>query len=302
MLKNYKVENHPYSTGFFSLDNINSNLPLLQKLFESLPSEEIYTLFENISKKEKELIEYINYDYNHKIYEALMETTFKNQAELLSDKITQEFKSRDMLLTYYSLLFYVHDLDVHINKEILNNSDKGGVINVLHFDLYHLVPFILGKYVNRELIFYADGGALERTLAIAFVFNPNLKKRVTILPMEYKSVIKAMRKVKRGALLFIMPEINTSSTKKRDPLVVDFFENKVIAPIGAQKIAEKCDVPVYVSYFNRESMVLSIQKIKQSKCAEEMTRELWVQIQVIIKKAPHKWSMWEKWNDIKWVC
>lgn len=298
MLKKFEIDKNPFSTGTFALDNINDEISLYKKLSLLLKEETLLELFAAINKNEQHLVEYIYYDYRHKIYEALMETSLKQCANTLSDKIVDEFKNRDMYFLYYSLLISENKININFEKEMINKTDKGAVVNVLHYDIYQIVPLIMSKNLDRELIFYADGGALDRIMNLIIHLNPKIKSKITILPLEYSSVIKAMRKVKKGGILFIMPEINPNKAKNNFKRI-RFLGTEIFVPVGSVRISYKCAVPSYLAYFDRDENRLYLNSVEVTENEGSTVKKLWNEIEEIIKNKPEKWSIWEKWNDIR---
>lgn len=302
MIRRYRHEKNPFSTGFFSMENYINNIDMFDNLAKNLSNEELYDLFIGINKSQNNLIEYIYYDYKNYIYEALTDTVLEDQANDLSNEITDKFMKRDMDFVYYSLLLKHNRVNYEIDNSDFLYDDKGYVINFLHYSIFHLVPYLIATNTEKEVIMYANKDGINYVYRVMKWMNYDQTKNITMLPVDYKSAITSMKKVKNGALLLILPEIDRGGNKANKEVHGEFLGQKINFPIGAQKIAEVTKSEIKLSYLDidkNSTMKLKVESIENVLNTKMDTIKLWSAIERVVTKKPSQWTIWEMWRDIK---
>ncbi|HCN60708.1 MULTISPECIES: hypothetical protein [Mammaliicoccus] len=297
----YKLSDREYKDRFFSTENFVSKYEIFYNLLNNLNNEELYRLFNSINDSQNTLIEHNFYDYKHKVYNNIFNFEFSLDKQYIAKEMSNYLKTREMNIAYYMLLIGKGNIDISLDNSLLHR-EEGCVVNLIHYGLYQIVPYIFAKNTEKDIIIYANTEITKALIKMMCVIEKKVPKNLIILSLEYKSVIKAMKMVKRGAILIVMPEIDLGSSQKKqeNKAKINFFGKKLLVPIGTQKIASKTGVDSYSLCIEEQQskILVDISKININSDVYASVVELWDNIEKTVKNKPYKWTIWERIDEL----
>ena len=207
-----------------------------------------------------------------------------------------------MNLIYYNLIFWKNKSKTHISDETMLKNNSGCVISVFHYGVYQIIPYILSKFTKKDIIIYANEEMSKSVLKVIMTLEGEIPKNLIVLSLDYKSVFKAVRSVKNGAILLIMPEIDLGNTQKdeKNKATINFMGKNLVVPSGPVKIAEMTKSDIYSLYIDEkiDSLNLNFKKINTRNNLNDSIKELWKNLEETVAENPHKWSIWERMDDL----
>jgi len=274
---------------------------MFQNISSKVNPAELNKLFNNINESQYKLIEHNYYDYQNKIYNNIIDFDLQDKYDI-SEKTANYFSLREMNLIYYNLLIGNSKISTYINDNFPLESDKGAVIAVFHYGIYQIVPYLISRHTNKNILIYANEEISNSLLNIIESIEGKMPDNLKVLPLDYKSVLKAVRAVKNGDILLIMPEIDLGSTEKdeKSQTIINFLGKKLIVPSGPLKIASMTKMPVYSLYIEEDidSLSLNLKEIIEQDTLQNSVSELWKCLENTVQNKPHKWSVWERIDDL----